>query len=259
VQPTTVPLPAPRAPLTAAAIAATPTEQLLSIAVAALKGGTGKSLTAWLILCELAARGYRCLGVDADDVSQSLSDCYRLAIAAGYKVPFSVISWPSPDGFTDGVRKAVADHGANALVVDVGGGAYKVFDAAVLMCEELVVPCAPYPADLRRLPATFERAAMLASLTDINPNVLLVKTTANARDADRAREDLAALQLPNGETVALPVMDAHVPSSVMYGRLYGHVTDATGAYVDVVDELLAARQTEGFWVLPGSDRQAVRA
>jgi chromosome partitioning protein len=204
----------------------------LLLMIAGLKGGIGKSTSAWLICTELARRGWCVLGVDADPVSQTLADSYRQAFARGYTVPFTIISWPTADGFSAGVTAAARGANANAIIVDVGGESPDMFDAAGMYCPELVVPIAPTEYDLRRLPATQQAAMRVAQLKPLSFSVLLVKTKSRAADARLAREYL------EGED--WPLMEAQVPDSVLYQRSFGHVLDDTGAYQTVVDELLAA-------------------
>lgn len=224
---------------------ATLADHELSIMLACLKGGVGKSTSAWMILIELARRGYRALGVDADPVSQTLADSYRRANARGHQVPFSVISWPSAEGFTAGVSAALAEQRTLAtgegrrlaLIVDTGGDNTETFREAGLLCQELIVPVAPSEQDLRRLPATLDAAKMIAVVSPLAFSVLLVKTQAAAADAREARIYL--------EQKDWPLMEAQVPDQVLYKRSFGNLPADTGAYAEVVDELLAARtQTE---------------
>lgn len=216
-----------------AAVAVLDPRPPLWLAVGMLKGGTAKSTSAWMLLCELAARGYTPLGVDADPSSQTLADTYRQAFENGYDVPFSVISWPSAPSLVAGVRAAAADHRANAVVVDVGGGGDtpEIFDQACVLCDELLVPVGTSSAELRRIPATMTAAARVNGFSPVNPSVLLVKTDARTRDEQTARDWLGQAQLP--------VMHAKVPYAAGYQRILGHVARAgeTGAYADVLTEL----------------------
>lgn len=227
----------------ATALQTRPEPEMLRLMVGMIKGGSGKSTTAWMMLCELAKRGYRAIGVDADPSSQTLSDWYRTSIANGYTVPFEVISWPSPVGLVDGVRKAADERRANAVVIDVGGDGDAIFDQAAVYSDELLIPTAPTPPEMRRLPATFTAAARVHALSPIAPQVLLVRTTTRARDEQNARDWLANVELPGGGT-GLPVLDARVPYTVTIPRLFGHVVDDTGTYADVLTEILANRAAE---------------
>lgn len=236
-------------PTSALAIPATsaldnlPEPDVLRLMIGMIKGGVGKSTTAWMLLCELAKRGHRALGVDADPSSQTLHDCYREAIANGYTVPFEVISWPAAAGLVDGVGKAATDRRATAVVIDVGGDGDAIFDQAAVYSDELLIPTGPTPPEMRRLPATFTAAARVHAVSPIAPQVLLVRTTTRARDEQAARDFLASVELPSGGH-GLPVLDARVPYSVLIPRLFGHVVDDTGPYADVLDEILAQRAAE---------------
>ncbi|NJP33716.1 ParA family protein [Micromonospora thermarum] len=204
----------------------------LTVMVACFKGGTGKTTTCWFLLNELANRGYRPLGVDADKTSQSLHQHYRKALDRGEQVPFQVISWPEPTGMIPGITQAVTDYRANALVVDIGGASVTNFHRAGQLCDELLIPLAPTELDMDRLPATMAEAAAVDELYPLNVSVLLVKTKAAANDARIARRDLAALELP--------VLDTEIPDGVFYGRGPGYVWDDTGRYADVVGEVYPA-------------------
>ncbi|MFG2056659.1 AAA family ATPase [Micromonospora sp. NPDC048930] len=230
--------------LPATAVLDQPEPDVLRLMVGMIKGGVGKSTTVWMLLCELAKRGHRALGVDADPSSQTLADCYREAIANGYQVPFEVISWPSPVGLVNGVGKAADERRATAVVIDVGGDGDAIFDQAALYADELLIPTGPTPPEMRRLPATFTAAARVHALSPIAPQVLLVRTTSRARDEQLARDWLASVPLPGGAS-GLPVLDARVPYSVLIPRLFGHVVEDTGPYADVLDEILANRAAEG--------------
>lgn len=211
--------------------------QPLTIMLAGLKGGVAKSTSTWCMACEFAFRGYRVLAVDADPVSQTLYDSYQAA-RARYDVPFTVLSWPSKEGFVEGLDNHVADTEPQVVFIDTGSDYKGPFDSAALLCDEVIAPVAPTQPDLRRLDPTRRAIEDIALMSSRSPGfaVLLVRTQSRAADARRAREYL--------EGSGWPLMEAQVPDRTEYRRVFGHVPANTGKYADVVTELLAQRAAD---------------
>lgn len=209
--------------------------------IGGLKGGLGKSTTAWKLLLALSEAGFNPLGADLDPVSQTLVDSYRQAIGRGYEVPFNVIDWPTPKGLREGVQRAITNGGHDALVLDTGGhipqndpnaetDAALMFDAAALLADELVVPCGPSEPELRRLPATFAAAKRVSVLNpELAVSVLLVKARTRSRARDRALTFLSGVGVPLLETV--------VPDTDEYKEAFGHATGAA-IYAEVLAEVV---------------------
>src|SRR5690348_8517562 len=92
------------------------------IILGSLKGGVGKSTSAWMLAWALARRtGEPTLAVCADPKSQTLADSYRVCQGGGVKVPFYLLQWPTHEGLVDGVLAEMAKVGARNLVLDTGG------------------------------------------------------------------------------------------------------------------------------------------
>lgn len=200
------------------------------LTVGGLKGGLGKSTTAWFLGTGLAATG-RTLLVDADPASQSLYGWYLRAVDNKELMPFDLQPWSTPDlarklrGMLDRY-----DH----ILIDSGGETSRLFNLACQVTGELLIPVGPYTAELERLPATFAAAieAEQEAGEPVTPRILLVKVDGRTNNGRDARAYLDGL--------GLPVMAATVRFSVPdYARTPGHVPTDLGDYAAVLAELLA--------------------
>lgn len=204
------------------------------LTIGGLKGGLGKSTTAWYLGTGLARTGST-LVVDADPASQSLFTWACRAIDAGQALPFTVQPWSTPD--LGRKLRAVApdfDH----IVVDTGGETTRLFEEAVKVTQNLIIPCAPNVAEIERLPATLEAAseAEMVLGEPITVRILLVRVDGRARDGADARTALMGR--------GWPVMGAMVRDSVEYSRAPGVIPTTLGDYGPVLDELLTAEPVE---------------
>lgn len=208
------------------------------IALGGLKGGLGKSTSAWMLAWALHRRGGGdVLLVDADPSSQTVADSHRVVVSSGDVVPFDVLSWPTAEGLVAGVRAHMRRLGTRHLIVDTGGETEEILQQACLLCTDLIVPVAPNVPDLRRIPATLATAASVSSLNDVRVHVLLTACDSTAGDAPAARAWM------RHEDRQWPVLRAQVPDTVLYKRGLFSVPDRAGVYDDVLDEL-DARQGE---------------
>lgn len=208
------------------------------LTIGGLKGGLGKSTSAWFLATGLGRLGPTLL-VDADPMSQSVFTWANRAIDSGYDLPFEVQPWSTLDL---GRKVAAVQDRYDHVVIDSGGDADKLFRVACRATGDLVIPVGPYSAELERLPATFQAAAEveLEHGVPVYPRILLVKVDGRTRNGADARAYL--------DELGLPVMTAAVRFSVPdYARTPGHVPAHLGDYQTVLDELLAdehARATE---------------
>lgn len=202
----------------------------MMITVGGLKGGLGKSTTAWYLGTGLARTGSTMV-VDADPASQSLFTWACRAIDGGQALPFTVQPWATPD--LGRKLRAVApdfDH----IVVDTGGETTRLFEESLKVTRDLIIPCAPNVAEIERLPATLESASVAEMVLGepITVRILLVRVDGRARDGADARTALLAR--------GWPVMGAMVRDSVEYSRAPGVIPTSLGDYGAVLDELLTA-------------------
>jgi chromosome partitioning protein len=200
------------------------------LTIGGLKGGLGKSTSAWFLATGLGRMGPTLL-VDADPASQSVFTWANRAIDAGYDLPFEVQPWSTLDL---GRKIAAVRDRYEHVVIDSGGETDKLFRVSCRTTGDLVIPVGPYTAELERLPATFQAAQEVELEHDVPvyPRILLVKVDGRTRNGLDARGYLDGL--------GLPVMAAAVRFSVPdYARAPGHIPASLGDYQAVLDELLA--------------------
>lgn len=207
----------------------------LAVTVGALKGGVGKSTTAWVLAGLLAGAGGRVLVVDADPNSQSLAVWANRYIAAGGQLPFRVLPWATHD-LLAGVRPYLGD--VDHLLIDTGpdGQDLTLLQAACRLAPLLLMPFAPRDIELGRLPATLEAARRGSQLTErpVWPAILLTRVALQSSASTRARAELAA----EPTLKELPVLDCEVRDLTVYTRMTAPLTVAeAGDYVGVLAEL----------------------
>lgn len=209
----------------------------LAVTVGALKGGAGKSTTAWVLATLLAGEGGQVLVVDADPNSQTLFSWANLYIAAGGTLPFRVMPWATND-LLAGVKPVARDY--DHVIIDTGpdGRDLTLFQAACRIAPLLLMPFAPRGIELGRLPATVEAARRGSALTErpVWPVILLNRIALRSGDSDRARADLAAADTLKD----VPVLDAEVRNLAAFARFDAPLARAEcGDYIGVLDELRA--------------------
>lgn len=202
-------------------------EGIVRLAVANLKGGTGKTTTAVHLALGLG-RQERTLLVDADPQASVLA----WSEAAG-DFPVTVIHWPTRD-LARRVGQVERDYAH--VVIDTPPGAAELVRQALLAADVLLVPLAPSLVEVARLGPTFELAAELEALHPVSVRVLLVRVRAGTRSARDARIALAA-DPPEG--LGVPTLAAEVRLREGYATAYGLAPADLGEYGDVLAELLA--------------------
>lgn len=113
------------------------------IVVGMLKGGTGKTTTAWFIALYYAVvLGIPTLLLDADASSQSTYDWFKVTQAAGFEIPANLVVERYPfDDIAEYIRTKRAEFGA--IMVDAGGGSARIFHEAVTEANLLLVRSPP--------------------------------------------------------------------------------------------------------------------
>ncbi|MGY4921261.1 ParA family protein [Streptomyces sp. 900105755] len=151
------------------------------IVVGMLKGGTGKTTSAWFIALYYAVvLGLPTLLLDADATSQSAYDWFKVAQAAGFEIPENLVVERYPfDDIAEYIRVKRAEFGA--IVVDAGGGSARIFHEAVTEANLLLAPVAPTKIERRKLVATFDEADRAAARNEHGVTALVVMVKADDR------------------------------------------------------------------------------
>ncbi|MFF5304890.1 ParA family protein [Streptomyces sp. NPDC013161] len=218
----------------------------LVIVVGMLKGGTAKTTSAWFIALYYAlVLGLPTLLLDADATSQSAYDWFKIAQAAGYKIPANLVIERYPfDDIAEYIRAKRAEFGA--IVVDAGGGSAKLFHEAVTEANLLLVPVAPTKIERRKLVATFDEAERAAARNerDVTAHVVLVKADDRTSLPGTAKDKL--LNPAEGEGIGpdrdepFPLADTVIHSWVHYMEAFGEVPTDLSEYVELMKELTEA-------------------
>ncbi|MET8823926.1 hypothetical protein [Streptomyces rochei] len=217
----TTPIPEPSLPLEARKANRRETRV---IAVGALKGGTGKTRLAKLIALFLAVvLGRKVVMFDADSASQTSSKWPEKARLRGYfPWPFEVIRHPFDD-LDQAIDEVKARGDVDDIVVDVGGGNYDCFLAAVRRVNILLVPLCPDEGDTEQAYQTRQAVLMGAALNNtgkpLSMNFVLSRCEVS-NDRIDARERLLDEEQEGGP---YPLLDTEIPMLVAYKRVYGRI------------------------------------
>jgi chromosome partitioning protein len=166
------------------------------IAIAHLKGGTAKTTTSGFLAHALANMGYKVLVIDADPQG-SLT---RWSRRAAWTIPVRHIASRKLDQelaglYTDEFDFAVIDTaGPNS---DAG-----IVASAMRAADIIVLPTAPFPAEIERVKYTYAVAEEEGLTSRIR--ILLTEAPATGQDVANARETMAAAGRPVMESEIRP-------------------------------------------------------
>jgi len=225
-----------------AAVTARPWDAFV-IVVGMLKGGTGKTTSAWFIALYYAVvLKVPTLLLDADATSQSAYDWFKVAKAAGWDIPTNLeVDRYIYSDLAEHIQAKRAQFGA--IVVDVGGGNAQMFHEAVTEANLLLVPVAPTRIERRKLAATFDEAERAAARNtrDVTAHVVMVKADDRTSLPRHAKEQL--LDPPEGEGIGpgrdepFPLADTAIHSWVHYMDAFGEIPTELSEYAALMKEL----------------------
>ncbi|MFJ9379970.1 ParA family protein [Streptomyces sp. NPDC101455] len=215
------------------------------IVVGMLKGGTGKTTSAWFIALYYAVvLDLPTLLLDADATSQSAYDWFKVAQAAGFEIPANLVVERYPfDDLAEYIRTKHTEFGA--IVVDAGGGSAKLFHEAVTEADRLIVPVAPTKIERRKLVATFDEAERAAARNTrgVTAHVVLVKAddrTSLPRTAkDKLQDPARGEGIGPDRDEAFPLADTVIHSWVHYMEAFGEIPTDLSEYTALMKELTA--------------------
>ena len=191
----------------------------LSLALANLKPGTGKTTSAVWLAHVFAQAGNSVLLVDADPSGSALewSDLAamdpRLASPAA-AFPFRIVALPSRE-----LHRRVPEiaGGDDVVIIDTPQleDHASIARSALRYADEIVIPCAPSPIEINRTTPVRDEIADIASLRDqpARSAVLLNRCIARAHSTADAREAL--------QDLGYDVLPTMVPRLEVYAQSFG--------------------------------------
>jgi chromosome partitioning protein len=191
----------------------------LSLALANLKPGTGKTTSAVWLAHVFAEAGNSVLLVDADPSGSALewSDLaamYPRLAPAEAAFPFRIVALPSRE-----LHRRVPDiaHDDDVVIIDTPQieDHAGIARSALRYADEILIPCAPSPIEINRTSPVREEISDVAAVRDkpARTAVLLNRCVARAHSTTYAREALQGL--------GYDVLDTAVPRLELYAQSFG--------------------------------------
>lgn len=199
----------------------------MKVAVANLKGGTGKTVSAFFLAAALGNYG-RTLLVDCDPQGSALAWAEGAEEGSG-QLSFSVMGLPVKDVH----RKLKGfESDFSHIVIDTPPGEIAITRSALLAADTALLPVPPTAIDLDRVMPTLELVAEVEPLNDLSFRVLLTRVRRISREARDARSAM--------EEMGLPVLATEVPQLSFYSEAFGEpIGNNLGEYINVATELQA--------------------
>ncbi len=197
----------------------------MKVAVANLKGGTGKTLTSFFLATALSRRG-RTLLVDCDPQGSALSWA-ESADEGGEGLTFPVIGLAVRDVHR---RLRAFERDYEHVVLDTPPGELAIARSALKAADVAVVAVPPTKIDLDRVIPTLELVADVEDETGLTFRVLLTRVKRISREGRDTREVM--------EEMGLPVMGVEIPFLALYSDAFGAPIEDLGEYERFARELL---------------------
>jgi chromosome partitioning protein len=200
----------------------------LSLALANLKPGTGKTTSAVWLAHVFAEAGNRVLLVDADPSGSALEWSDLAAMYPGVPpptaFPFRIVALPSPEMHRRVPEIAQAD---DVVIID----APQLEDHAAIAlsalryADEILIPCAPSPIEINRTTPVRDEISEVAEFREVPARaaVLLNRCILRANSTADAREALQGL--------GYDVLGTAVPRLEVYAQSFGLPIRGTGREV----------------------------
>jgi len=191
----------------------------LSLALANLKPGTGKTTSAVWLAHAFAQSGNSVLLVDADPSGSALewSDLaamYPGLVATEAAFPFRIVALPSRELHR---RLPEIAKGDDVVIIDTPQieDHAGIARSALRYVDEILIPCAPSPIEINRTTPVREEIAEIQAVREVpvRSAVLLNRCIARAHSTTDAREALQGLGYDVLETV--------VPRREVYAQSFG--------------------------------------
>ena len=209
----------------------------LSIALANLKPGTGKTTSAVWLAHVFAHAGNSVLLVDADPSGSALewSDLAATDPGLGRQeaFPFRIVALPSRE-----LHRRLPDIARDDDVVIIDTPQLEdhaaIARSALRYADEIVIPCAPTPIEINRTTPVRDEIAEVGALRDrpARSAILLNRCIARAHSVSDAREAL--------EKLGYDVLRTSVPRLEVYAQSFGMPIKRAGCEVwrQVVHDLI---------------------
>ena len=210
----------------------------LSLALANLKPGTGKTTSAIWLAHVFAQAGNRVLLVDADPSGSALewSDLAALdpRVSPREAFPFRLVALPSRE-----LHRRLPEIARDDDVVIIDTPQIEdhaaIARSALRYAEEIVIPCAPTPIEINRTTPVRDEIAEVESLRDQAPRsaILLNRCITRAHSTADARQAL--------QDLGFDVLATAVPRLEMYAQSFGMAVPDAGLDVwrQVARDLIA--------------------